>query len=327
MNLTHRLCPSRLPGLLAALSAGLLLAGCKQAESDLLQGYVEGEFVYVSSSLSGSVETIAVERGGQVKAGEALFTLDRGAETALRDQAALRLEEGRARLEDARKGRRPQEIASLVALLDQGRTALAWAESEWARQSSLTAAGAASAQELDRAKTARDQARQRVSQLEAELESAGLGSRSDQVAAAEANVRALDAALAKAEWDLDQKRRLAPTSGLVFDTLYRAGEWVAAGRPVVMLLPPGNIKVRTFVPQTRPGSIHQGDRVQVLVDGEPEPFPAKVSFISPKAEYTPPVIYSQENRGKLVFLIEAVLEPDVAVRLHPGQPVDIKFSP
>lgn len=314
-------------GCLPALAAALLLAGCQQPESGLLPGYVEGEFVYVSSSLSGAVESIAVERGGQVKAGETLFALESGAETALRALAALRLEEGRARLEDARKGKRPPEIAAQVALLDQGRAAFAWADQELARQASLTASGAASAQELDRAKAARDQARQRVTQLEADLQTAGLGSRADQLAAAEANVQALGAALAKAEWDLRQKRPLAPAAGLVFDTLYRVGEWVAAGRPVVMLLPPGNLKVRTFVPETRLRTLHPGDRVEVLVDGAPGPIPGTVSFISPRAEYTPPVIYSQENRGKLVFLIEVVFAPDVAARLHPGQPVDVKFTP
>jgi HlyD family secretion protein len=139
-------------------------------------------------------------------------------------------------------------------------------------------------------------------------------------------VRALEAALAKAEWDLSQKRQTAPQAGLVFDTLYREGEWVAAGRPVVALLPPPNIKVRAFLPETQIGAIHPGDRVQVMVDGVGEPFIGKVSYISPQAEYTPPVIYSQESRDKLVFMIEAVFDPTTAANLHPGQPVDVRFG-
>ena len=141
------------------------------------------------------------------------------------------------------------------------------------------------------------------------------------------SVRALEAALAKADWDLAQKRQSAMQPGLVFDTLYRTGEWVAAGRPVVALLPPENIKVRAFVPETRVGSIHPGDRVRVLVDGVSEPFVGKVSFISPQAEYTPPVIYSQESRGKLVFMIELRFDAATSARLHPGQPVDVQFGP
>jgi HlyD family secretion protein len=153
-----------------------------------------------------------------------------------------------------------------------------------------------------------------------------LGSRSDQVAGAEANVSALDAALARAEWDLSQKRQTAPVAGSVFDTLYREGEWVAAGRPVVALLPPQHVKVRTFVPQPWLGSIHVGDALEVRVDGAKEPYTAKVSFISPRAEYTPPVIYSRESREKLVFMVEGVFDAAAAAKLHPGQPVDVRFK-
>jgi HlyD family secretion protein len=163
-------------------------------------------------------------------------------------------------------------------------------------------------------------------QLEADLKTAHLGSRSDQIAAVEAGVRAQEAALAKAEWDLSQKRQTASQAGLVFDTLYREGEWVAAGRPVVALLPPQNIKVRAFVPETHIGKIHPGDSVQAFVDGVREPFTGKVSFISPKAEYTPPVIFSRESRSKLVFMVEIVFDPKTAANLHPGQPVDIQFG-
>jgi HlyD family secretion protein len=186
--------------------------------------------------------------------------------------------------------------------------------------------GATAELEFDRARAARDQNRQRVAQLEADLETAHLGSRSDQVTAAEAEVRAREAALVKAEWDFSQKHQRAPKAGLVFDTLYREGEWVAAGRPVVALLPPQNVKVRAFVPETLVGTIHPGDRVRVIVDGVQEPFIGTVSYISPRAEYTPPVIYSRESRGKLVFMIEAVFDPAAASNLHPGQPVDVQVG-
>jgi HlyD family secretion protein len=162
--------------------------------------------------------------------------------------------------------------------------------------------------------------------LEADLETARLGSRTDQIAAAEADMRAQSAALEKTEWDLAEKRQAAPQAGLVFDTLYREGEWVAAGRPVVVLLPPENIKVRAFVPEPMIGSVRVGQSAHVKVDGVAEPIVGKVSFISPKAEYTPPVIYSQESRAKLVFMIEMVFDPETAAKLHPGQPVDVELG-
>ena len=162
-----------------------------------------------------------------------------------------------------------------------------------------------------------------MAQLQADLQTAQTGSREDQIAAAAAAVRALQAALDRADWDLSQMSQAAPAGGLIFDTLYRAGEWVAAGRPVVALLPPENVKVRAFVAEASVGAIHLGDPVSVTMDGVPQPQPGKVSFISPQAEYTPPVIYSEESRGKLVFMVEAVFDAAVAANLHPGQPVDM----
>ena len=96
---------------------------------------------------------------------------------------------------------------------------------------------------------------------------------------------------------------------------------------MVALLPPENVKVRAFVPETRVGAIHPGDPVRVTVEGVNRPLAGKVAFISPQAEYTPPVIYSQESRGKLVFMVETVFDAATASNLHPGQPVDVQFGP
>lgn len=301
------------------------LAGCHKPNDDRVQGYVEGEFVYVASPTAGELEVLAVHRGDQVMAGAALFQLESASEKAARDQAARRLEEGVASLADARKGLRASEITSLEALLNQSRAALLLSEKLLLRQTELTAAHASSQQDLDIAKATRDQNYNRVAQLEADLETARLGSRSDRVVAANANVQALTAGLAKAESDLSKKSPKCSQAGLVFDTLYQPGEWVPAGRPVVSLLPPGNIKVRAFVPEPRIGSLHVGNPARVLVDGIPDAFAGKISFISPQAEYTPPVIYSQDSRSKLVFMVEIRFDPAVAARLHPGQPVDIQF--
>jgi HlyD family secretion protein len=305
--------------------SALAIAGCNRKTDDRVQGYVEGDFVYVASPLPGALEILSVQRGAQVKAGDPLFVLDSALETAARDLAARRIDEARARLADAKKGLRESEMTSLEAQLNQSKAALALAEKEFARQSGLAASHVSSPQDLDKAKAARDQDRQRVTQLEAELKTAQLGSRVDQIAAAESNVRALEAALAKAEWDLAQKRQNAPQTGLVFDTLFWPGEWVPAGRPVISLLPPANIKVRAFVPEPRVGTIRTGGAARVSVDGVADSFTGKVSFISPRAEYTPPVIYSQESRGKLVFMIEITFDPATAAKLHPGQPVDVNF--
>jgi HlyD family secretion protein len=264
----------------------------------------------------------------QVKQGDPLFALESASEKHARDEAEWKLNQARATWRDALQGKRPSEIESLVAQLEQARVALAYSQKELGRQEKLTEVpGANAKQDLDRAHSTRDQAMQQVAQLEADLATANLGARTNQVAAAKATVGAMEASLAKAEWNLSQKSQTAPQAGLIFDTLYREGEWVQAGRPVVVMLPPRNIKVRAFVPEPRLGAIHVGDSVRVVVDGAAQSVVGKVSYISPKVEYTPPVIYSRESRAKLVFLVEAVFDAAVAAQLHPGQPVDVQFGP
>lgn len=322
--------PCRQAGIYAVLSIVLCLAhftSCSRPDRHVLQGYVEGEFVYIASPLAGALQTLHVRRGTQVKAGTPLFQLDSTPEQAARDETERKLAQARANLEDVKKGKRPSEIESLEAQLKQARVALVLSEKELARQQTLMRTPGATAElEYLRARSVRDQNTQRVAQLEADLKTAQLGSRADQISAADANVRALEAALKKAEWELTQKRQAAPHDALVSDTLYREGEWVPAGRPVVVLLPPGNIKVRAFVPETQIGTIHAGDSLRVLVDGVPQPVTGTVSFISPRAEYTPPVIYSQESRSKLMFMIEGVFDSAAATGLHPGQPVDVQLG-
>lgn len=317
-------CARIVPGVLVL---ALILGGCAKQDSGLLQGYVEGEFVYVASPFAGAIKKLAVQRGDQVEAGALLYSLEPDPEQTARDEAQRRMAQARANLEDARKGRRPTEMASLNAQLAQASAAAGLSEKELARQEQLSRSGATSKDDVDRARATHDQNKHRVVQLEADLKTAELGLRSDQIAAAEAEVHAREAALARAEWELAQKKQSAPLAGLISDTLYREGEWVAAGRPVIVLLPPQNIKVRSFVPETGVGALRVGQGAKVFVDGVRDPLPAKVSFISPQAEFTPPVIYSRESRSKLVFMIELIFESNVAEKLHPGQPVDVEIVP
>ncbi len=315
-----------------ALFAGIWLVfffitGCDRSPTDRIQGYVEGEFVYVASPVAGRLDLLSVERGSSVSRGNPLFTLENALETAVREEAQSRLSQARANLEDARKGKRPSEVQSLQAQLDQARSALDYAEKQFTRVEGLLQTKAVSIQDFDQTRSDRDQAQRRVAQLEADLKTARLGLREDQITAAEAEVHAREAAFAQAQWNLSQKHQDATQSALVIDILYRPGEWVAAGHPVVSLLPPENIKVRAFVPEPRIGSFQLGDAVRVSVDGVVTPFAGKVSFISPRAEYTPPVIFSQESRDKLVFMVEVVFDPATAIKLHPGQPVDLVKGP
>lgn len=305
-----------------AILAILLLAGCTRHAPTGWQGYLEGDYIYVASPLAGRVETLAVTKGARIEAGAPLFTLEHAAEAASQRQAADQLLAAEARLADLGKGSRPSELAALAARLDQARAAAELAGLERTRQEALFKSQAISASDFDRARLTEEQNRQLVQELEAQLATARLGARPDTIAAAQADVNAAAAAKARADWSVEQKTQAAPRAALVYDTLYRAGEFVAAGQPVVALLPPENLKVRFFVPEADFAAFKAGDTVQVGISGRPA-LAARISYLSPQPEYTPPVLYNRENRSKLVFMIEAVFDATAARDLHPGQPVDV----
>ncbi len=303
-----------------------LLAGCSLNSSKVFQGYIEGEYVYVASPLGGALTNLAVARGDELKTGQLLFELERGSEAAAVQQAEKNLAQAQAQLDDLNKGKRPTEITSLEAQVERAQANLKLSSAEFERREQLGGADVVSKEELDQARARRDADQAQFDQSKADLETARLGGREDVVRAAQDAVASQKAALDKARWSFDQKQQFAPTNAFVQDTLYRAGEWVAAGNPVVELLPPTNIKVRFFVPETVLPRIHTGQTVSVSFDGGPHAYSATVNYISTQAEFTPPVIYSRENRSKLVFMIEAKFSPADAADLRPGQPVDVEVK-
>jgi HlyD family secretion protein len=307
-------------------SLALLVAACGERAPPYYQGYAEAEYVRVALPFSGSLERLTVQRGMQVKAGDELFVLERENEAAMRREAEERLRNSEAQLANLKKGKRPTEIAAIRAQLAQAESTLGLSEAQLKRTEQLVAQSFIAKEKYDEARTARDRERAHVAQLKADLATAQLAARSDEIKAAQAAVAAAQATLAQAAWRLEQKSASAPVGGLVADTLYVKGEWVGAGSPVVSLLPPQNVKIKFFVPEPVLGALRVGQALRVSCDGCAAPVAARVSFIAPQAEYTPPVIYSKENRTKLVFLVEARPEPEDAAKLHPGQPVEVRLA-
>lgn len=306
--------------------AAVFLAGCGENSSGGFQGYIEGEYVYVAAPLPGALANLAVARGDTVKAGQLLFELERQSEGAGLAQARKNLAESEAQLDDLTKGKRPSEIDSMIAQLDRAKASLKLSEAEFVRRQQLGGSDVISKEELDQARMQRDTDQDQVNQLTADLETARLGGRDDAIRAAYAAVESQRAALDKARWSYDQKQQFAPANATVHDTLYRQGEYVAAENPVVVLLPPENLKVRFFVPQDQLPRIKTGETVSVKPDGAAHPVKATINYISTQAEYTPPVIFSRETRANLVFMIEAKFSPADAADLRPGQPVDVEVK-
>jgi len=318
---------SVLSGLFILLFATFLVSSCTEKPTDYFQGYVEGEYVLVSSPLAGRLEVLAVSRGQDVARGEQLFVLEHDREQAAVSEAEQGVARAKNILADLEKGKRPTEISALEAKLKQARSTYNLARGEFERRQLLFGQELIPREEFDRARTEMERSASSVAQLEAELETAKLGARSDLLDAARADVEKAVYNLQQARWQLEQKSQAAPAAGFVYDIFYREGEFVSGAYPVVSLLPPDHVKIRFFVPETILGQVTVGDNVSVSLDGRDQAVTAAISYISPSAEYTPPVIYSRETRAKLVYMIEAVPDPAAAADLHPGQPVDVVLEP
>ena len=182
--------------------------------------------------------------------------------------------------------------------LAQAKAALVLSSKDFDRQAMMLKQNVDTQQAYDRATSSRDQAQETVTRMQA--------------------------ALQNAQWELDETIQRTAKDGIVFDTMYREGEWVSASAPVVALLTPEGIRARTYVDETRLAQLAYGDPVTIRI-GETT-LQGKVVYISPKAEYTPPVIYSQESRSKFVWRVDIGFTTATAATLHPGQPVDVIFA-
>jgi HlyD family secretion protein len=235
------------------------------------------------------------------------------------------MHQAREQLANLQAAGKPTEIEQAEANLADAKATLARAKADLDRGEFLARTGTMAAETLDQRRADFQSATAKVAALEAALAQARNPSgRPQEIAAQQAAMRALKAALEIAEWRLSQRHVNSPAAGRIADVLARPGETMAAGAPVVSLLPPGNIFVRFFIPESNLSTMHLGDRVAIVCDGCQADLSGTISFIAPRAEYTPPVIYSDESKAKLVFMIEARPSADQAPLLNPGQPVIVK---
>ncbi|MCW1403058.1 HlyD family efflux transporter periplasmic adaptor subunit [Novosphingobium sp. MW5] len=308
--------------LLVAVAAWWFLR--EPAREDRWLGYVEGETLYVAAPVSGRLAERSVDRGASVNAGAALFALDPESVDAAVSQAQAQVAASAAQAQDLTEAsRREAEIDVFRANAAQAQASLVKTTNDYNRMAALAAKGFASKSQLDAARAARDGAAAQLAQAQAQIRSSQLtAGRNEQIAAAQAGVAGAQAAL-RGQQKL--RREIAPTApakGVIEQTFYNPGEWVPANSPVVAVLPDDKRKLRFFVPEDRIASVKLGSAIRFTCDGCGDAHNATVSFISPRSEYTPPVIYSERARAKLVFMVEAKLAPsDKPLPL--GLPVEV----
>jgi HlyD family secretion protein len=318
----------------AALAAVVVVAGAAGATVwrlrqapvvEAWQGYVDADYVKVAPTQQGLVTSLSVARGDRVKAGASLFAQDDVYDRAARDEAAAKLAQSEAQLANLQSPSRETEIAQARADLADLVAARDRAEKDLMRAQALVKTSAGTKQHLDLANADALSATAKVQAAAQKLEQMRSPTgRAQEIAAQKATVDEMRAQLGEAQWRLDQRHVAAPTSALVADVYAWPGETVSAGSPVVELLPPQNILVRFFVAETALPQLHPGERLAVSCDTCPPGLTADVSFVSPQPEYTPPVIFSEQTRDKLVYLIEARPNGDHTLALKPGQPVGVR---
>jgi HlyD family secretion protein len=309
---------------LALLIVALALAACGKQNDGRVQGWVEADFVFVGPDEAGRVEVLGVREGDQVASGAPLFAVDGELQAADVQTASAQVAEARARLARLETSQqRKEEVAVLQAQEKRAESAVALSTADLDRQQQLAAKGIAATAQLDIAKANANRDKANLEEVRRQITVAQMASRDEDIAAARQSLAAAQARQSAAETKLARRKVAAPVTGTVQQVYYRPGEMVPAGRPVVSILPPGNIKVRFFVAETALPKIALGDAVQVTCDGC-APIAARVSFIARAAEYTPPVIYSLEERNKLVFMVEA--RTDTPGNLRVGQPVSVALA-
>lgn len=300
-----------------------LIASCG-AGAPIATGYAEGDYVLMAPLDVARVETISVRRGDRVTAGELLAGMEtQDAEIAVQQSSAA-LGQARAQLANLQQGKRPEELAVIGANLTSALAQAEDAQRTFDRQADLLKRGIAPQSDYDKAKTALDLANAAVKQANANLAVAELPARSQEIAAAQDAVRQAEAALNAAKWRLSKRKLTAPANGIVQDIVRRVGEVAGPSQPVLSILPDGAVKVRIFIPEKDMSRLHIGSELAVNCDGCGAGLRARVSYIADGPEFTPPVIYSLDNRQKLVYMVEAQPEGR-ADALKPGQIIDVRL--
>ncbi|WDR04553.1 HlyD family efflux transporter periplasmic adaptor subunit [Devosia rhodophyticola] len=301
---------------------GIVIPGFGTDPGTAFSGYIEAEYVYAAPASPGRIESFSVAEGQLVEEGEVLFALDHAQQDALLAGAEARVAAADATAKNLATGGRAAEVDVIRASLNRAKTDLALAQTTLERSEKLSELGLTPKAKLDQDRATWASAEAQVEQLSAQLQVAELPARNEQQLAAEANLLAARADVAKASSDLAERTVLAPSDGIVDRLFFSRGEMASVGQPVVALLPAGALKVKFYVDEPVRASFALGDQVGIGCDACAPDITAHISRFAADPQFTPPVIYSRDERARLVYLVEAII--DAPKGLHPGQPVSVE---
>lgn len=310
---------------ITAVIFSFLIVSCAEQNDDAgLQGYVEGRQLNLAPRSGGIITILNVREGQQVSKGDTLFAVDsERAEAALAEVIAAS-EAAAATLENLKKGGRPEEIQAAEETLREAAAALKLAEQTFERTEDLVERGVFSTARLDQDRAVLDASRARHTEAKSRLDIVRLPAREDVIRAAERELEARKTAIIRAETELRDRGVMAPSSGRIETVYRRVGEVAGPNQPVLALLPPDQKRIRFFVPEPMLGQVQVGANVSLQCDSCESGLSGEIVFVADQAEFTPPVIFSENERVKLVYMVEAIpTEPD---DFHNGQPVSVRLQ-
>lgn len=309
---------------LAAAFTGILSV-FSPAQPDGFSGYVEADYTYVAPLVSGRLTHVHVKEGDTVAAGARLFDLDDTAAASAVAQAKAQADAAMADVRNLQTGSREAELDVIRQSLQQAQLTLQQATTDASRIRSLAVRGVATSADRDKADTALQKAAAEVRQLNAQLAAAELPARPEQIAAAKAKAEAADQALAQTRATLGYYHVAAPVDGKVDRQFLKTGEVSGPSAPVLSIVRTGDLKLRFFVPEAARPHFAMGARVTAECDGCDGEVTATVTYQASEPEFTPPLIYSRDEHGRLVFMTEARLDGE-GFRPPVGQPVTVRAA-
>lgn len=311
---------------LAAAVGGWLWYQSQQDRGLTLYGNVDIRTVNMSFRVGGRLASLNVDEGDAIKAGQVLGTLDKAPYENALMQAKASVAVAQAQYDLMQAGYRDEEIAQTEAAVRQAKAAYDYAQNFYTRQQGLWKSRTISANDLENARSSRDQARATLKSAEDKLSQYRTGNRPQDIAQAKASLEQAQAQLAQAELDLHDTTLVAPADGTLMTRAVEPGSMLNAGSTVLTLSLTRPVWVRAYIDEPNLGRAKPGSELLLYTDGRPDrPYRGKVGFVSPTAEFTPKTVETPDLRTDLVYRLRIIVT-DADDALRQGMPVTIRFN-
>lgn len=296
------------------------LAGCEDYK-DSTKGYIEDEYIYLSTGYSSEIKSIDINKGNKVKVGDILFKVD---DYTLR-KTGEKLERDKnyeeAILRNMEKGIRESEREIIKLDMDRLESEIVKAESTLERKKKLRDKGFLSKEDIETEELNLVIKKNNLKKIMAELNNKILPARVDELIAQKIKIEKINIDIENNKYDISQTEVKSPVAGIIHDILRKKGELASIGNPVLIIVPDGSKKIKFYINRKRLYKLNINDSILVRVNDINQDHDAIIDYVSPKPEYTPPMLYDDKN-DTLVYLIEAKFR-DKNIDLPAGTPVEI----